>query len=151
MQFVYKTFIDKLNAVIETSLTSDDRKRVQRLSCKYSYVFDETLSHTTITTHKINTGTSPPIKQAPRRLPYAHRDEAKRQIDDMLGQGVIRPCTSARFCPIILVKKKSGKLRFCVDYRKLNSVTVGHAHPLPRVDDILDSLGDSKYFTTLDL
>ena len=113
--------------------------------------FDETLSHTTITTHKINTGTSPPIKQAPRRLPYAHRDEAKRQIDGMLGQGVIRPCTSARFCPIILVKKKSGELRFCVDYRKLNSVTVGHAHPLPRVDDILDSLGDSKYFTTLDL
>ena len=146
-----KTFIDKVNAVIDTSLTSDDRKRVQRLLCKYSDVFDETLSHTTITTHKINTGTSPPIKQAPRRLPYAHRDEAKRQIDDMLEQGVIRPSTSAWSSPIILVKKKSGELRFCVDYRKLNSVTVGHAHPLPRIDDILDSLGDSKYFTTLDL
>ena len=68
-----KTFIDKVNAVIDTSLTSDDRERVQRLLCKYSDVFDETLSHTTITTHKTNTGTSPPIKQAPRRLPYAHR------------------------------------------------------------------------------
>ena len=69
----------------------------------------------------------------------------------MLEQGVIRPSTSAWFSPIILVKKKSGKLRFCVNYRKLNSVDVGHAHPLPRIDDILDSLGDSKYFTTLDL
>ena len=67
-----KTFIDKVNAVIDTSLTSDDRERVQRLLCKYSDVFGETLSHTTITTHKINTGTSSPIKQAPRRLPYAH-------------------------------------------------------------------------------
>ena len=133
------------------SLTSDDRERVQRLLCKYSDVFDETLSHTTITTHKVNTGTSPPIKQAPRRLPYAHRDEAKHQIDDMFEQGVIRPSTSAWSSPIILVKKKSGELRFCVDYRKLNSVTVGHAHPLTRIDDTVDSLGDSKYFTTLDL
>ena len=97
-----KTFIDKVNAVIDTSLTSDDRESVQRLLCKYSdvFAFDETLSHTTITTHQINTGTSPPIKQAPRRLPYAHRDEAKRQIDDMLEQGVIRPSTSAWSSPI---------------------------------------------------
>ena len=64
----------------------------------------------------------------------------------MLEQGVIRPSTSAWSSPVILEKKKSGELRFCVDYRKLNSVTVGHAH-----DDIVDSLGDSKYFTTLDL
>ena len=63
----------------------------------------------------------------------------------MLEQGVIRPSESACPSPIILVKKKSGELRFCVDYRKLNSVTVGHAHPLPHIDDILDSLGDSKY------
>lgn len=146
-----KTFLDKVNAAIDSSLTSGDREHVQSLLYKYSDVFDEKLGHTTSVTHKINTGHAAPIKQAPRRLPYVHREEAKRQIDEMLDQGVIRPSTSAWSSPVILIKKKSGELRFCVDYRKLNSVTVGHAHPLPRIDDILDSLGDSKYFTTLDL
>ena len=86
-----KTFTDKVNAVIDNSLTSVDRERVQRLLHKYLDVFDEKLGHTTSVTHKINTGHSAPIKQAPRRLPYAHREEAKRQIDEMLEQGVIRP------------------------------------------------------------
>ena len=118
---------------------------------KFSDVFDESLGHTTLLTHKIDTGNSAPIKQQPRRLPYVHREESKRQIEEMLDQGVIRHSTSAWSSPIILVKKKDGELRFCVDYRKLNLVTVGHAHPLPRIDDILDSLGNSQYFTTLDL
>ena len=91
-----KTFTDKVNAVIDNSLTSDDRERV----------------HTTSVTHKINTGHSASIKQALRRLPYVHREEAKRQIDEMLEQGVIRPSTSAWSSPVILVKKKSGELRF---------------------------------------
>ena len=52
---------------------------------------------------------------------------------------------------IIVVKKKDGEMRFCIDYRKLNSVTIGQVPPLPRVDDILDSLGDAQYFSTLDL
>ena len=146
-----KTFIDKVNPVIDSSPTSVDRERVQRLLYKYSDVFEEKLGHTTSVTHKINTGHSAPIKQAPRRSPYVHREEAKRQIAETLEQGVIRPGTSAWSSPVILVKKKSGELRFCIDYRKLNSVTVGHAHPLPRIDDILDSLRDSKYFTMLDL
>ena len=107
-----KTFMDKVNAVIDTSLTPDDRECVQQLLHKYSDVFDKTLSHTTLTTHKINTGTSPPIKQAPWRLPYAHRDEAQRQINDMLKQGVIRPSTSAWPSPIILVKKRAANSGF---------------------------------------
>ena len=69
----------------------------------------------------------------------------------MLDKGIIRESTSPWSSPIILVKKKDGEMCFCIDYRKLNSVTIGQAHPLPRVDDILDSLGDAQYFSTLDL
>ena len=114
-------------------------------------MFEESLGHTTLLSHKIGTGNSPPVKQRQRRLPYAYRDEAERQTQDMLAQGVIRSSTCAWSSPIILVKKKDGELRFCVDYRKLNLVTIGNAHPLPRIDDILDSLGNSQYFSTLDL
>ena len=141
-----KTFTDKVDSVIDTLLVNGDKERVQDLLNKFSDVFDESLGHTTLLTHKIDTGNSAPIKQQPRRLPYVHREESKRQIEEMLDQGVIRHSTSAWSSPIILVKKKNGELRFCVDYRKLNLVIVGHAHPLPRIDNILDSLGNSLIF-----
>lgn len=69
----------------------------------------------------------------------------------MLDQNVIQPSSSAWSSPIVLVRKKDGQLRFCVDYRKLNSVTKNDAHPLPRIDDTLDALKDAKMFSTLDL
>ena len=121
-----KTFLDNINTVIDNTLTPTEKERVQHLLSKYSDVFHDNLGHTTLVTHKFDTGSTQSIKQAPRRLPYVHRDEANRQVADMLQQGVIRPSTSAWSSPVILVTKKSGELRFCVDYRKLNSVTVGH-------------------------
>ena len=69
----------------------------------------------------------------------------------MLDQGVIRPSHSPWASPIVLVRKKDGTFRFCIDYRKLNSVTIRDAHPLPRVDDLLEALNGSSIFSTLDL
>ena len=69
----------------------------------------------------------------------------------MLDAVVIRPSNSPWSSPLVLVKKRDGSLRFCVDYRKLNSITVKDAYPLPRIDDTLDALGDVKYFSTLDM
>lgn len=106
-----KTFKDKVNAVIDTSPTSDKGGRAQHLLYKFSDVFDATLSHTTLTTHKINTGTSLRIKQAQRRLSCAHRDEAKRKIDDMLEQRVIHPSKSAWSSAVILKRMENSGFR----------------------------------------
>jgi len=69
----------------------------------------------------------------------------------MQKAAVIQPSNSPWASPVVLVKKKDGSLHFCVDYCKLNSVTKADSFPLPRIDDILDQLGQSKCFTTLDL
>ena len=69
----------------------------------------------------------------------------------MLNQGVIRPSNSPWASPVVLVRKKDGTWRFCIDFRKLNSVTHRDAYPLPRIDATLDSLAGAKFFSTLDL
>ena len=69
----------------------------------------------------------------------------------MQNQGVIEPSSSPWISPVVLVKKKDGTTRFCVDYRKLNEVTKKDSYPLPRIDDIMDTLSGSSWFSTLDL
>ena len=78
-------------------------------------------------------------------------NEVERNIDDMLAKGVIQPSNSPWSSPIVLVKKKDGTHRFCVDYRRLNSCTLQDAYPLPRIDESLDQLSGSTWFSTLDL
>ena len=109
------------------------------------------LGTTDIVTHVINTGDYPPIRQHPRRTPFALRGQVTKMVQDMLENGVVRPSSSPWASPIVLVEKKDGTFQFCVDYRRLNSVTKMDVFPLPRIDDTLDLLSQSKYFTTLDL
>ncbi|KAL5500047.1 hypothetical protein EMCRGX_G011541 [Ephydatia muelleri] len=86
-----------------------------------------------------------------RRLPFHQRDVVQKMIQGMLQQGIIEPSGGAWASPIVLVRKKDGSYRFCVDFRRLNSVTKKDVHPLPRIDDALDTLSGSKWFSTLDL
>ena len=72
-------------------------------------------------------------------------------IDQMTEQGVIQPSVSPWASPVVLVPKKDGSQRFCIDYRHLNSLTRRDVYPLQRIDDILDTLGEAKYFSSLDL
>ena len=73
------------------------------------------------------------------------------QVQQMLSSNVIRPSNSPWASPMVMVRKKDGRLRFCVDFRQLNAATVKDAHPLPRIDDLLDALHGAKWFSTLDL
>ena len=135
---------------IDPSLPEREKAKLQSILLGFSDVFSEDLGHVDVVQHRIDTGGNTPIKQRPRRLPYAYRDEARKQISDMLAQNIIQPSSSPWSSPIVLVRKKDGQLRFCVDYRKLNQITRGDCHPLPRIDDTLDALKNAKLFTTLD-
>ena len=84
-------------------------------------------------------------------MPYAARQEVARYIQKMQEANIIQPSSSPWSSPIVLVRKKDGTLHFCVGYRRLNSVTKADTFPLPRMDDILDQLGNYKFFSTLDL
>ena len=100
---------------------------------------------------EIDTGDAPPKKQRPRRMPFAVRQEVSKQLKRMQDAQVIQPSKSPWASPVVLVRKRDGTHRFCIDYRELNSVTKPDTYPLPRIEDLLDQLGESHYFSTLDL
>ena len=93
---------------------------------------------------EINTGDAYPRKQRMRRMPFALWQEVARQLRSMQENGVIQPSKSPWASPVVLVRKRDGSHRFCVDYRSLNAVTKRDNFPLPRIDDLLDVLGQSK-------
>lgn len=112
---------------------------------------DADLGLTKLAEHVIDTGESRPIKQPPRRTPHAFVGEDDKAIDKLLKQGSIRPSTSPWSSPIVLVRKKDGSVRPCVDYRQVNNVTRKDAYPLPRTQDCLDAVAGATIFSTLDI
>ena len=92
-----------------------------------------------------------PVKQKLRRMAYTEKDKIDAQVKEMLRLQVIRPSRSPWSSPVQLVPKKSGETRFCVDYRKLNALTIPDAFPLPRIADVRDGLRGSCIFSSLDL
>ena len=77
--------------------------------------------------------------------------ELKAQLKDLLYKGFIRPCISPWGAPSLFVKKKDGSLRMCIEYRKLNKVTIKNKYPLPRINDFFDQLQGASYFSKIDL
>ena len=111
---------------------------------------DDDLGNTPLLEHGIETH-GPPLRQPYRQQNPAVCREEMTQVQQMLSSNVIRPSNSPWASPVVMVRKKDGSLRFCVDIRQLNAATVKDAHPLPRIDDLLDALHGAKWFSTLDL
>ena len=101
--------------------------------------------------HSIKVNNATPVRSQPYRVNRETQLSIDQHISEMLDHDIIEPSISAWASPVVLVKKSDGGSRFCIDFRKLNQLTVKDSYPIPNITDILDSLGDSKYFSTLDL
>ena len=133
------------------NLSQEQCGDLQKVFAEYQDVFQKNPGRTTLIEHRIKTGAAHPVRLPPYRLPQAYRDTVKSELQDMLSAGIIEPSTSEWSAPIVLVKKKDGSLRLCVDYRKLNHISEGDAYPMPRIDELIDRVGGSTYISTLDL
>jgi len=92
-----------------------------------------------------------PVSMAPYRMAPTELVELKKQIEELMVKQFIRPNTSPWGAPMLLVKKKDGSSRLCVDYRQLNKMTIKNKYPLPRIDDLMDQLHGSTVFSKIDL
>ena len=149
-----ESWITEIVAAMPAEATASERQKVSHMLHRMQAAFQAgpgDTGGTDVVTHKIDTGDHPLVRQRYWRLPPDRRQIVEEEIQKMLDKGVIEPGGGPWASPIVLVKKKSGEWRFCIDYRKLNEVTKKDAYPLPRIDDTLDMLSGAKYFSTLDL
>ena len=128
-----------------------EAKEMLKRNAKVFSKDDMDMGRTNLVKHHIKLTDSVPFKEAYRRIPPQMYDEVKTHLQEMLDLGAIRPSNSPWASAIVLVRKKDGRLRFCIDLRKLNNRTVKDAYSLPRIESILDSLGGAQIFSTLDL
>ena len=136
-------------------LDGDQRRRLAEVLLEYADIFpvpgDPLTGHTDAVEHDINTGDRSPIRCAPRRMSPQKMKKEEDCVTDMLTGGQIEASDSPWSSTVVLVTKKDGGTRFCVDYRQLNDATIKDAYPLPRIDDTLDMLAGKQWFSTLDL
>ena len=144
----------ELSSLQWPDLSPGEQLEVRALLEKYHLVFsqhDGDLGCTTLVQHEIPLLDDAPVRQRYRRLPPSQFALVKAHIQELVDKGVARLSCSPYASPIVVVQKKDGTIRLCVDYRQLNSKTRKDAFPLPRIEESLDALTGAKLFSTLDL
>ena len=135
-------------------LTEDQRLRLASVLVRYSHVFSKSstdLGCTDKIAHTINTGDAKPFRIPLRRHGFKKEQEIRTAVQDGLSRGIMEESNSPWASPPVVVSKKDGTARFCIDFRKLNSITKTDSYPLPRFDECMDSLHGSQFFCSLDL
>lgn len=133
------------------NLDADQQLQLQQFLTRWQHVFsshNEDYGCKDLVTHQIPTGEAAPVRERYRPVSPTLYKEIQTLLQGMLESGVIRESSSPWAAPVVLVQKKSGAWRFCVDYRKLNSVTRKDAFPLPRIEDSLTSLTQAAWYST---
>jgi hypothetical protein len=144
-----REYVDQLTTHIENEKQCS---QVKHVLWRHGQLFDLRTPSVIKTTlkHAIDTGNHKSVYTPPYRQSNQVEELLADETNKLLRQGIIEPSISPWSSPVVLIKKKDGTNRFCVDFTKLNAITVRDQYPLPRIDDIFDHLSDSEYFTTLD-
>lgn len=148
------TVHDQIQSMCFPHLSVEEQEKARSLLGNYTSVFpahDGDLGCTNLISHDIPLLDDIPVRQRYRRIPPSDYEVVKQHIDQLLEAQIIRESSSPYASPIVLVRKKDGTLRMCVDYRQLNSKTRKDAFPLPRIEESLDALTNAQWFSTLDL
>ena len=148
--------LDKLDLSGLDVWPKEQAEKAHGLLKEYHDIFfleKQDMGHTKAAEHKIvlKDPDTPPFKERFRRIPPPQLDEVREHLKLMLDAGVIRPSNSPWCNAVVLVRKKDGSLRFCIDFRKLNSLTVKDSHPLPRICETLESLAGAAHYSTFDM
>ena len=143
---------DPLSKFKFDGLKPEKQEELKQLLTEFSDIFSDDPGKTTLTKHEIHleSGTRP-IKLPPYRVSTQKSEIIKKELDNMIQLGVIEPSSSPWAAPVVVIPKPDKTYRFCVDYRRLNEVTVPDAFPMPRIDDLIDKVGKAKYLTKIDL
>ena len=131
--------------------SSDQQGQMREILEKFPNILATEPGKTTLINHCKPTTDCATIRQRPYRIPFTYQDEVMKELNEMERAGIIKESDSPWAAPMVVVKKKDGKLRICIDYRKLNQVTQVDAYPMPRIEDLMDPVGQSQFITTLDL
>ena len=141
--------------IVNSKLTVDQIKKAEALIRENEDLFVKgdkpSIAKGVKHTITLNDGGSRPVNSSPGRPSREERDTIEKQIGEMLSNGIIKESRSPWSSRIVLIRKKDGKLNFCIDYRRFNQLTKMDTYPLPRIDDSLASLQNGKFFTTLDM
>ena len=147
---VLPEYLEDIVQESHTSLGDTGRQALRDLFNRYEHVFpapgEPVTGRTKSVQHEIVTKDTRPVRCGPRLLAPAGLRKEQECVKDMLTGGQIEPSDSPWASPVVLVTKKDGSTRFCVDYRRLNSLTIKDAYPLPRIDDSLRLLGNQQWF-----
>ena len=136
---------------ISDELTDVQRKEVKELLAKYPDVLTSIPGKTELLEHDIKLSTAEPVRSKGYPIPYKTREIMESDIDEMIELGVIETSISPYSSPIVLVQKKDGSVRFCIDFRKLNKVTEFVAEPMPNMKEVINRMSGHGFYSQMDL
>lgn len=145
--------IDEIN-IGHCKISPQEKDRLQMFLTKWNDIFSKGLTdlgNCDLVKHEIKLNDDIPIKEPARRIPPALFQEVREHLKEMMEAGAIKASQSPYSSNAVIVRKKDGTIRFCVDFRKLNNKTIKDAYAIPRVEETLHLLAGSKYFSKLDL